>query len=90
RYFSFRGFNTPATLEELRANNDLELYDLGNDPDETVNLAHDFERNRDLIAMMNGKLNTLIEREIGTDDGRFMHLDRWIDWKDAKPTAINL
>ena len=90
RYFSFRGFNTPATLEELRANNDLELYDLGNDPDETVNLAHDFQRNRDLIAMMNGKLNTLIEREIGTDDGRFMHLDRWIDWKDAKPTAINL
>jgi len=90
RYFSFRGFNTPATLEELRANNDLELYDLASDPDEVVNLAHEFERHRDLIAMMNGKLNALIAREIGTDDGRFMHLDRWIDWKDARPTAVNL
>ena len=90
RYFSFHGFNTPATLEELRAKNDLELYDLVNDPDEVVNLAYDFERNRDLIAMMNGKLNALIAREIGTDDGRFMHLDRWIDWKDARPTAVNL
>ena len=90
RYFSFRGFNTPTTLEELRANNDLELYDLPTDPDEVVNLAHDFERNRDLIAIMNAKLNALIEREIGVDDGRFMHLDAWIDWKDAKPTAVNL
>jgi arylsulfatase A-like enzyme len=90
RYFSFHGFNTPATLEELRAKNDLELYDLASDPDEIVNLAHDFERNRDLIAMMNGKLNALIAREIGSDDGRFMHLDRWIDWKDVRPTAINL
>ena len=90
RYFSFRGFNTPTTLEELRANNDLELYDLLNDPDEMVNLAHDFERNRDLIAMMNAKLNALIAREIGTDDGSFMKLDEWIDWKDARPTAVNL
>ncbi len=90
RYFSFRNFNTPSTLEELRAHNDLELYDLANDPDEIVNLAHDFERNRDLIARMNAKLNALIEREIGTDDGRFMHLDSWIDWKDATPAAINI
>jgi len=90
RYFSFRGFNTPATLEELRTNNDLELYDLANDPDEIVNLAHDFAGNRDLIAMMNAKLNALIAHEIGTDDGRFMHLDQWIDWKNARPTAVNL
>ena len=72
------------------SNNDLELYDLVNDPDEVVNLAHDFERNRDLIAMMNGKLNALIAREIGADDGRFMHLDRWVHWKAARPTVINL
>ena len=80
----------PTTLDELKANNDLELYDLVNDPDEIVNLAHDFERNRDLIAVMNAKLNALIAREIGTDDGSFMKLDEWIDWKNAKPTAVNL
>lgn len=90
RYFSFRGFNTPTTLEALRANNDLELYDLVNDPDEVVNLAPDFERNRDLITVMNTKLNALIEREIGTDDRIFLKLDEWINWKDATPTAVNL
>ena len=63
RYFSFRGFNTPTTLDALRANNDLELYDLRNDPDELVNLAADFDANRDLIATMNAKLNALIAAE---------------------------
>jgi hypothetical protein len=90
RYFSFRGFNTPATLEALRAANDLELYDLQNDPNEMVNLAHDFDRHRDLIAAMNAKLNVLITREIGADDGRFMGLDSWIDWDKSGPAAINI
>lgn len=90
RYFSFRGFNTPATLEELRAKNDLELYDLHNDPDEMVNLAHDFERHRDLIAAMNTKLNALIAREIGVDDGSFMSLKDWIDWDKTGPAAVNI
>jgi arylsulfatase A-like enzyme len=90
RYFSFRGFNTPATLEALRAGNDLELYDLHNDPDEMVNLAYDFERHRDLIAAMNAKLNALIAREIGADDGSFLGLQGWIDWDKASPAAINI
>ncbi|MDP1840166.1 MAG: sulfatase-like hydrolase/transferase [Reyranella sp.] len=90
RYFSFRDFNTPATLADLRARNDLELYDLRNDPDEVVNLAYDFEKNRDLIATMNAKLNALIAREIGTDDGSFMRLKDWIDWDKAGPTAVNI
>lgn len=91
RYFSFRGFNTPATLEELRAKNDLELYDLRNDPDEIVNLAYDFDRNRDLIATMNAKLNALIAREIGVDDGSFLPLKDWINWNEAKPeSAVNI
>jgi arylsulfatase A-like enzyme len=90
RYFSFRGFNTPATLEELRAGNDLELYDLRNDPDEMVNLAYDFGRHRDLIATMNAKLNGLIAREIGSDDGSFMALKDWIDWGEAGPSAVNI
>ena len=91
RYFSFREFNTPATLEELRAKNDLELYDLRNDPDETVNLAYDFDRNRDLIATMNAKLNALIAREIGIDDGSFLPLKDWINWNEARPeSAVNI
>ena len=90
RYFSFRGFNIPRTIDELRANNDLELYDLRSDPDEVVNLAHDFDGHRDLIATMNAKLNALIAAEIGIDDGSFMQLDGWIDWDKARPTSLNL
>ena len=90
RYFSFRQFNTPTTLDELRAKNDLELYDLRADPDEVVNLAYDFDANRDLIAAMNAKLNALIAGEIGVDDGSFLPLKDWIDWDKAGPASINL
>ena len=90
RYFSFHQFNTPTTLEELRAKNDLELYDLRADPDEVVNLAYDFDANRDLIAAMNTKLNALIANEIGVDDGSFLPLKDWIDWDKAGPASINL
>ena len=90
RYFSFRGFNTPTTLDALRANNDLELYDLRADPDEATNLAYDFDANRDLIASMNAKLNALIASEIGVDDGSFMRLKDWIDWDKAGPASVNL
>ena len=83
-------FNTPTTLEELRAKNDLELYDLRADPDEVVNLAYDFDANRDLIAAMNAKLNALIANEIGVDDGSFLPLKDWIDWDKAGPASINL
>ena len=90
RYFSFRGFNTPSTLDALRANNDLELYDLRNDPDELVNLAADFDANRDLIATMNAKLNALIAAEIGVDDGSFLPFKDFIDWATATPAGVNL
>ncbi len=90
RYFGFRGFNTPRTLDELRRDNDLELYDLASDPDETVNLAHDFERNRDLVAAMNDKLNALVAREIGVDDGSFLPYRDFIDWGKGTRSSINL
>ena len=90
RYFPFRGYNTPTTLDELRAKNDLELYDLSADPDEVVNLAVDFDRNRDLIATMNEKLNGLIAREIGVDDGSFMPFKDFVDWGKATPASVNL
>ncbi len=88
RYFPFRGLNTPTTLDDLRTKNDLELYDLQADPDEVVNLAADFEANRDLIARMNAKLNALIAAEIGVDDGSFLPLKDFIDW--GKAASVNL
>ncbi len=90
RYFPFRGFNTPKTLEELRAKNDLELYDLEADPDEMVNLAHDFGRNRLLIERMNAKLNALIAVEIGVDDGSFLPFKDFVDWGAATKASVNL
>lgn len=46
RYFSPIKFNRPTAYETLVAKNDLELYDLQQDPDETRNLAgrHGHER----------------------------------------------
>ena len=90
RYFSFRQFNTPTTLDALRAMNDLELYDLRADPDEVVNLAYDFDANRDLISAMNAKLNALIAVEIGVDDGGFLPLKDWIDWDKARTGSVNI
>ena len=90
RYFGFRNFNTPQSLDELRAKNDLELYDLRDDSDEHNNLAVAFDANRDLIARMNAKLNALIAAEIGLDDGSFLPFKDFIDWSKATPAGVNL
>ena len=70
RYFSPIGFNTPTTIEELLSHNDIQLFDLQNDPDELINLAADPVTNEALIMELNAHLNRLIEKEIGVDDGR--------------------
>jgi hypothetical protein len=71
RYFAPLDFNTPATYEDLIAHNDLELYDLREDPEEINNLAMD-AANTDLIKAMNAKLNERIAEEVGDDDGSFL------------------
>ena len=67
-------------IKELVEKNDLELYDLQNDPSETNNLALDLVKNKQLILTMNQKLNALIASEIGTDDGSFLKFSNWINW----------
>ena len=69
RYFSPLNFNTPTNLDELYANNDVKLYDLETDPYEMNNLAADLVAHAALIETMNRRLNELIEREVGIDNG---------------------
>ena len=72
RYFSPVGFNTPTTIEQLLSHNDIQLFDLKNDPEELNNLAADPAKNEALIMDLNALLNRLIEKEIGIDDGQEM------------------
>ena len=72
RYFSPGQHNLPASLEELFKYNDVELYDLKNDPYEMRNLAVDKRANGDLLVAMNKKLNDIIATEVGSDNGEFL------------------
>jgi choline-sulfatase len=72
RYFAPMVFNTPATLEELIAKNDLELYDLQEDPEEMNNLAMDTAKNGEQLLALNAVTNDLIAAEVGVDDGSFL------------------
>jgi arylsulfatase A-like enzyme len=74
RYFAPLNFNTPATYEALSANNDLELYDLQADPEETQNLAAGQGVNKELVMAMNMVLNVRLAEEVGDDDGSFLPL----------------
>lgn len=72
RYFAPVAFNTPETMEQLFAMNDIEIYDHRNDPAEMDNLALDPKRNGELIAALNQETNRRIAEEVGIDDGRFL------------------
>jgi len=69
RYFAPFDFCQPrSTYEELVKNFDIELYDTANDPEERNNLAANPEY-KEKVMMMSKKLDELIEKEIGVDDG---------------------
>ncbi|MDB5486802.1 MAG: sulfatase [Reyranella sp.] len=72
RYFSPLQFNTPTTFEELLARNDLEMYDLTNDPDEIDNLAADRTKNAERMFALNKVMNERLAEEVGADDGSFL------------------
>ena len=80
RYFSPLEHHVPKTIEQLFASNDVELYDLAEDPLEMNNLAIDINKNGDLIAMMNDKLNVLIEAEVGEDIGQMLPTGEDANW----------
>ena len=72
RYYAPTAFNTPRTLDEIFKNNDVQLFDLQNDPEEMHNLAVEPEKNRETILRMNDLLNDMIAKEVGVNDGRFL------------------
>jgi len=69
-YFSPLDHNSPSSIDELYAANDVELFDLSADPGEMVNLGAEKATNRELIEAMSAKLERQIKAEIGSDDGR--------------------
>jgi len=72
RYYAPDAFNTPKTLEEILKSNDVQLFDLQLDPNESNNLALDPEKNKDTILRMNDLLNDLMAQEVGVNDGSFL------------------
>ena len=72
RYYAPDDFNTPVTLDQILHDNDVQLFDLKNDPDEAHNLALDPQKNNDLILRMNNLLNDLMAKEVGNNDGSFL------------------
>lgn len=69
RYFHVTEHHQPRDWQTLLEHNDLELYDTYSDPNELVNLAYRPEERRELILRLNEKVNSLIDEEIGDDDG---------------------
>ncbi|WP_322058147.1 sulfatase-like hydrolase/transferase [Paraburkholderia sp. J63] len=68
RYFALTHFNQPTTLDELFAQNDVELYDLERDPEEMQNLALDPKANGERLMTMNAMLNQRLDEEVGADN----------------------
>ena len=79
RYFSMTAHNRPTTVEQIFKANDVELFDLKEDPFEMNNLAMD-TRKQDVLLAMNDKLNRLIEAEVGKDDGSHLPDIDGVNW----------
>jgi arylsulfatase A-like enzyme len=80
RYFSPTQHNRPTTIEQIYEVNDVELYDLEEDPYEMHNLELDKRKNAKLIMTMNDKMNKLIDDEVGSDMGEFLPNIKNVNW----------
>ncbi len=72
RYYAPNAFNMPQTLDDIFHYNDVQLFDLQNDPNEINNLALEPEKNKNIILHMNQLLNTLLTEEVGQINGKFL------------------
>ena len=72
RYFSPKQHNRPTTLEEIYRLNDVELFDVQGDPLEMSNIGMSSSNHRELVVVMNEKLNRLIDAEVGEDRGQML------------------
>jgi arylsulfatase len=72
RYYAPAAFNTPQTLRDIFKQNDVQLFDLKNDPEELHNLALEPKSHKDVILRMNALLNELMAKEVGKNDGAFL------------------
>src|SRR5262249_24770644 len=72
RYYAPAAFNTPQTLDQIFKYNDVQLFDLSEDPDELHNLALERDKYKDTILRMNALLNDLMTKEVGKNDGAFL------------------
>src|SRR5262249_56295314 len=64
RYYAANAFNAPKTLEQIFKYNDVQLFDLKNDPDEMHNLALDRERNGGTTLRMDALLHARMPRAV--------------------------
>ena len=80
RYFNMIQHNRPTTIEQIYRVNDVELFDLEEDPFEMNNLGMDKKKNTELIMTMNDKLNKLIDEEVGSDKGEFLPDIENVNW----------
>ncbi len=63
---------TATAASSLCKHNDVQVFDLKEDPDEMRNLALEPEKHQALILRLNGLLNEYVAREIGVNDGGFL------------------
>ena len=89
RYFSPLEHHRATSIEELLDRNDVELFDLIEDPEEMRNLAVDAPGRAPLLEELNKKLTYLLDTEIGAyDDGRYLPAVPGMSW--AAPDLVNV
>lgn len=89
RYFAPLEHHRATTVDELFDRNDVELYDLTDDPNEMRNLATEGRDHRSIAEELNKKLTHLLDVEIGVhEDGRYLPAVPGMSW--AVPEMVNV